>query len=123
MNQVYAEAGIARWKFRPKHHYFEEMMMQLRRTKLNPRHLACWADEGYLGHIKKIAIHTHANTALLRIFQRLMINLSQRFHNTKELAKEVERLGCLKKRLAWLFVLSAWPICSFLCCIFGSNRL
>ena len=53
MNQVYAEAGIARWKFRPKHHYFEEMMMQLRRTKLNPRHLACWVDEGYLGHIKK----------------------------------------------------------------------
>ena len=27
------------------------------------------------------------------------------------------------KGLAWLFVLSAWPICSFLCCIFGSKRL
>ena len=97
MNQVYSEAGIARWKFRPKFHYFEEMMIQMRRTRVNPRHLACWVDEGYLGHIKKIAIHTHANTALLRIFQRLMINLSQRFHNTKELAKEVERLGVLKK--------------------------
>ena len=101
MFQIFHAAEICRWKFRPKHHYFEEMMMQIRRTRINPRHLACWQDESYLGHIKKIALRCHAGTALLRVFQRLSINLSHRFHKTKETAKEAELLGCPQKPTTW----------------------
>lgn len=95
--QIFHAAEKCRWKFRPKHHYFEEMMMQIRRTRINPRHLACWQDESYLGHIKKIALRCHAGNALLRVFQRLSINLGQRFQKTKKSAKEAELLGCPKK--------------------------
>lgn len=94
--QMFEGAGICRWKLRPKHHYFWETIKQIRRTRINVRFLACWQDESYLGHIKKIAIHSHAGNALLRIFQRLMINLSQRFQETREHAKNVNQFGCPK---------------------------
>lgn len=108
LSQMYKASGICRWKIRPKHHYFEETTCQVRRTKLNPRHLACWVDEGYLGHIKKIGVHCHASNVMLRIFQRLMINLSHRFHKTRELAKQVELLGCTKKNPALVDSLPMW---------------
>lgn len=77
------DAGLKRWKFRPKHHYFEHMAEAVRQSRINPRHLSCFQDESYLGTIKKIACKTHAASALLRIFQRLILNLGQRFHETQ----------------------------------------
>ena len=101
--QTYSDMGVCRWKLRPKHHYFEEMMLQVQRTRINPRHLSCWQDESFLGHIKKIAIHCHSSSVLLRIFQRLMINLSNRFEKTRKLTQEVELLGCPKQAPSWKF--------------------
>lgn len=94
--QVFQGAGIDRWKMRPKHHYFLETIKQIRRTQLNIRCVSCWQDESYLGHVKKIAIHSHGGNAILRTFQRLMINLSRRFKNTRDHSKEVEQFGCPK---------------------------
>lgn len=86
--------GVCRFKLRPKHHYLEETMLQMKRNRVNPRLLSCWMDESYLGHIKKLAIHAHAGNVLLRLFERLMINLSQKFQKTKQLAKQLETFGC-----------------------------
>lgn len=94
--QIFQGAGIERWKMRPKHHYFFETIKQIRRTQLNVRYVSCWQDESYLGHVKKIAIHSHGGNAILRTFQRLMINLSRRFKNTRDHAKQVEQFGCPK---------------------------
>lgn len=83
MRRSCKDAGVKRWSFRPKHHYLEHLAESVRRTRINPRHLSCFQDESYLGSIKKIATKTHASTALLRVFQRLLLNLGQRFHDTR----------------------------------------
>ena len=83
MRRSCKDAGVKRWSFRPKHHYLEHLAESVRRTRINPRHLSCFQDESYLGSIKKIATKTHAATALLRVFQRLLLNLGQRFHDTR----------------------------------------
>ena len=43
--------------------------------------------KGYLGAIKRIAIHCHGGTALLRVYQRLLLNLGQRFEKTRQRVK------------------------------------
>lgn len=77
------DAGVKRWGFRPKHHYLEHLSERVRQTQINPRHLSCFQDESYLGSIKQVACKTHAATALLRIFQRLILFLGQKFHEAK----------------------------------------
>ena len=88
MKSICQDAGIKRWGFRPKHHYFEHVAEQTRRTRLNPRFLTCFQDESYLGAIKKVATKTHPATALLRIFQRLILNWGLRFHEARQSAKK-----------------------------------
>ena len=91
MRRSCKDAGVKRWGFRPKHHYLEHLAESVRRTRINPRHLSCFQDESYLGAIKKIATKTHAATALPRVFQRLLLNLGQRFHDTR--VKEMPAQG------------------------------
>ena len=76
--------GLSRWGFRPKHHYLEHLGEQVRRTQINPRILSCIQDESFLGQIKHVATKTHSASALLRIFQRLLLNLGQRFEDTRK---------------------------------------
>ena len=87
MKRACKDAGVKRWGFRPKHHFFEHVGEQTRRTRLNPRHLTCFQDESYLGAIKQVATKTHPATALLRIFQRLILNWGLRFHVARKSAK------------------------------------
>ena len=77
-------AGIRRWSFRPKHHYLEHIAEQIKRTKLNHRKLACFQDESYLGQIKAVAVRCHSASALLRIFQRLILNMGLRFQDSRK---------------------------------------
>ena len=81
--------SVKRWKNRPKHHYLEEIGLHCVQTQINPRFTACWQDESFLGHIKKIAVSCHSNTVLLRVMQRLILNLSLRWKDTREHAREV----------------------------------
>ena len=97
MFQTYDQVGVRRWKCRPKHHYFQELIAQVYRTRINPKYFACWQDESYLGHIKKVATHCHAGNALLRVLQRLVVNLGRRFEQTRQTARQAELLGCPKK--------------------------
>ena len=96
-------AKVLRWKFRPKHHYMEKIGDFAQRARINPRHVSCFQDESFLGHIRNIAVRTHPSTCLLRIFQRLMLNLGQRFEDTRENAKSALSSGRVvpqrKKRL------------------------
>lgn len=46
-----------------------------------------------MGHVRNIAVRTHPSTCLLRIFQRLMLNLGQRFEDTRENAKSALSMG------------------------------
>lgn len=86
-------AKVLRWKFRPKHHYMEKIGDFAQRARINPRHVSCFQDESFLGHIRNIAVRTHPSTCLLRIFQRLMLNLGQRFEDTRENAKSALSIG------------------------------
>ena len=89
--QTCLATGTPRWRMRPKHHYLEETARWIQTTKVNPRRLACWQDESYLGKLKGVALHCHASTAALRVFQRLLLNLGRRFRATRDYAAAVLR--------------------------------
>lgn len=73
------EAGLLRWRLRPKHHYMQHLAADTMRTQLNPRPMSCFQDESLLGHLKAIATKCHSSQVILRLFQRLILNLAQRF--------------------------------------------
>ena len=93
LRQECQNAGVLRWKLRPKHHALEKIMKFVAATRLNPRVLACWQDESFLGRVKKIGTHCHSATVLQRLFQRLIVNLSQRWWETKLHANHAENQG------------------------------
>ena len=76
-------SGVKRWKFRPKHHYLEHVGETVVRTQLNPRHFACFNDESFLGATKKVATQCHSRTTLLRMLQRTILGLGQRFEERR----------------------------------------
>lgn len=87
MRNACVKAAVKRWAFRPKHHYVEHVAEAIRRNRLNPRRLSCFQDESYLGAIKHIAVKCHAGSALLRVYQRLLLGLGQRFEHTRRSVK------------------------------------
>lgn len=89
MLQVCLGAGKRKWRMRPKHHYLEETARWIKETRVNPRRLACWQDESYLGKLKGVALHCHGSAAVLRVFQRLLLNLGRRFRETRDHAEAV----------------------------------
>ena len=91
MSQTCAVRGVLRWKLRPKHHSLEEIGVFVEKTKVNPRFTACFQDESFLGHLKRIGAKCHESTMLTRAFQRLILLLSQRWKETREHAKHAER--------------------------------
>lgn len=84
LRQMSMHANVKRWRFRPKHHYLEHLILSLPKVRLNPRCGACFQDEAYLGAIKQIAIRCNSVSVLLRVFQRLQLNLAQRWHETRQ---------------------------------------
>lgn len=99
MRQLFVGTGVHRWRFRPKHHYLEHVALNLARVKLNPRCTACFQDEAYLGTIRQIAIRCNSTNCILRVFQRLLLNLAQRWHENKENTKPW-RAGPCEKTMA-----------------------
>lgn len=81
--QHYQSLNIKRWKLRPKHHDMEEIYKAVLRTKINCRHTSCFQDESYLGQIKQVATHCHPSTVLLRIFQRIILRLGQKWQDMR----------------------------------------
>ena len=78
------QKGLLLFKLRPKHHGLDHMVSQLFRTKINPRKsMSCFADESFLGHLKKIVTKCHSVSVLRRFYQRYLILLSFRWHESK----------------------------------------
>ena len=72
------------FKLRPKHHSLDHMSSQLARTKLNPRKVfSCFADESFLGYLKRIGTRCHASTMTKRIFERYLMFLALRWRDAR----------------------------------------
>ena len=83
MRDMCLACGVKRWKFRPKHHYFEHLGQDVIRCQLNPRHFSCFNDESFLGATKRVATRCHSTTTLLRLLQRTILGLGQRFEERR----------------------------------------
>ena len=77
------ELGLLLYKLRPKHHYFDHLGRDIARTLLNPRKVhQCNNDESFLGYLKRIGVRCHQANMMHRLFQRYLLFLSIRWHDT-----------------------------------------
>lgn len=77
------ELGLLLYKLRPKHHYFDHLGRDIARTLLNPRKVhQCNNDESFLGYLKRIGVRCHQANIMHRLFQRYLLFLSIRWHDT-----------------------------------------
>ncbi len=83
LRQHYMVMGVKRWRLRPKHHYLEELSRWIGYTKVNPRFTTTFDDESYLGMIKRVAVKCNITTCIQRVFERLILNLSQRWEDRR----------------------------------------
>ena len=81
--QHFQTQKVRRWKLRPKHHDLEELSKKMLETRINPRYTACWQDESYLGQVKLVAVHCHPANCLLRVFQRIILRLGQKWQEVR----------------------------------------
>ena len=91
MSQECTGRFVKRWKLRPKHHSLEEIGQFVYRTQINPRFTSCFQDESYLGSLKRIGVRCHESTMLTRIYQRLILLLSQRWKDTRMRAQHARQ--------------------------------
>ena len=52
---AHATPQIFRYKYRPKLHYFEHQLIEIRRNRFNPNYTSNFMDEDYIGKIAKLA--------------------------------------------------------------------
>lgn len=76
--------GLFLYKVRPKHHYVQHMMDDLKRNLVNPRVAAsCWSDGSFLGRLKRIGVQCHERNMADRLFQRYILYLSLRWRDSR----------------------------------------
>ncbi len=77
-----ATHGVFLWKMRPKLHFFEHLLSFMEKSRLNPQKLANWADESYMGAVKKVVVKcsgvTALRTSMLRYFMFLALRWEKR---------------------------------------------
>lgn len=65
------------WHIVKKHHYFVHSIIDVRRTRKNPRFFTCYADEDFVGRIAAVTRRLHrktvANRCLTRYLDRLHV--------------------------------------------------
>ena len=89
LRELSLSEGVSRWKARPKHHSEEHLAFAALRNRLNPRATTTFQDEAFLGFLKKVAVMCSSSTVLLRCFQRLLLGLSQRWQDLRDLSRMV----------------------------------
>jgi hypothetical protein len=99
--QYYQHQNVLRWKLRPKHHDLEEISKKVMETRVNPRFTACWQDESYLGQLKMVATRCHSATVLLRIFQRIILRLGQKWQEVRNHSHDQARGSWEKDAAPW----------------------
>jgi hypothetical protein len=73
------QAGVRRWKVRPKCHVLAHIFLRTEFSRMNPRFWSCWSDEDYIGKVCKLARATHSGTVARRTLDRWLANLAVRW--------------------------------------------
>ena len=71
--------GHRQWHLIPKMHYFVHTLLDIQRTRRNPRFAACWGDEDYVGRIAKGTAQLHRATVSSRQAARYLDMLRVRW--------------------------------------------
>ena len=82
--QTAAEHGRYVFKVRPKGHAFEHLVDFAERSKLNPRHLAAWHEESYLGKIKTLRLKCAGKSMLRQSLMRYFLYLGLRWERRRQ---------------------------------------
>lgn len=91
--QHFHALNIKRWKQRPKQHDLEHLAIFTKQTRLNVRCTSCFQDESYLGVLKHVAVKCSSSTVLLRMFQRILLNLSVRWKHNRDQGQSWKKVG------------------------------
>ena len=75
----YFRQGKARFKVRPKCHYFCHLRKALMRNNLDPRKLSCFLDEDYVGKLAQLTRNCSRVTCSQRVLQRYILFLATRW--------------------------------------------
>lgn len=63
------------WVLKPKHHRMHHICKDVLKDKYSPRGYACWRDEDFVGHVKKIAAKVHPKNLSDRVLFRWRVRL------------------------------------------------
>ena len=75
---VAIRSHVLRWKIRPKLHYLDHTMRELR-NRLNPRFFQCFLEEDHIGRVSRLAAQVHRRQVGPRTLERYFLLLARRF--------------------------------------------
>ena len=75
------QAGLQRYKLRPKFHMLVHMAEGLLLNSFNWRWDACWMDEDIVGKVSRLSRRVHPMTCALRTLQRYMLAMSRHWRD------------------------------------------
>ena len=75
------DSARARWKLRPKFHYFAHVLLRLRKNLENPRRFDLCTAEDFMGRLRKVGSQCHRVTASKNILRRHCLVLARRWYN------------------------------------------
>ena len=65
--------GVLRWKLRPKLHYLDHQVEDIRLYGWNPKFWECWMDEDFMGKIALLSGKCPATNTALRTILRYIV--------------------------------------------------
>jgi hypothetical protein len=85
--QKLSDAAIARrrlaYKIRTKHHTMDHQVDRITVDRLNPKNVACFVDEDFLGKLKRLGQQTHGSNVMLRTLQRYLLLIRIRWYRIR----------------------------------------
>ena len=89
--------GRPLFRLRPKIHYFEHLLDQTRRLRLNPAKIGTWGDESFLKYVKRTSKNCHGKTVLHSSLQKYLSSLHERWSRRHMTFRRVLRPRARKK--------------------------
>ena len=78
MALIAENAGVHRWRCRPKLHLIHHVATERRASALNPAAASCWMDEDNIKRVMRIERAVHKRTATRSSLQRWLLGLPQK---------------------------------------------
>lgn len=79
-----ANAALARYPMKPKHHAWDHCIRQAVASRRNPLGHWTMADEDFIGKVKSVAVATHPNTMHTRVLERYLCRFFAEVTDLKE---------------------------------------